>query len=78
MSTITPFPGGKPFLCLNGVSVGFGPENNRVNVLEDSNLAVKQNEFVAIIGFSGSGKSTLVSLLAGLHKPTSGTVTMGG
>jgi nitrate/nitrite transport system ATP-binding protein len=78
MSTITPFPTNKPFLSLDGVSVGFGPENKRVNVLENTNLSVKENEFVAIIGFSGSGKSTLVSLLAGLQKPSSGTVTMAG
>ena len=78
MSTITPFPTSAPFLALNDVSVGFGPENKRVNVLENTNLEVKENEFVSIIGFSGSGKSTLVSLLAGLQRPTTGTVTMAG
>lgn len=78
MSTITPFPDHRPFLALNDVSIGFGSEQNRVNILENTNLAVKENEFVAIIGFSGSGKSTLVSLLAGLQKPTAGTVTMAG
>lgn len=78
MTTITPFPATRPFLALNDVSVGFGPENTRVNILEHADLAVKENEFVAIIGFSGSGKSTLISLLAGLQRPTTGTVTMAG
>ena len=67
-----------PFLELDNVSVGFGPEADRVNVLQDVNLSVAENEFVAVIGFSGSGKSTLVSLLSGLEPPTTGTVRMGG
>ncbi len=66
------------FLNLDNVSIGFGPENQRVNVLHDVNLSVRENEFVAVIGFSGAGKSTLVSLLAGLERPTAGTVTMAG
>ncbi len=78
MSTVMPFPPRDSFLRLEDVSIGFGPENNRVNVLEDVNLSVKENEFVAVIGFSGAGKSTLVSLLAGLERPTSGTVSMAG
>lgn len=78
MSAIAPFPPRESFLTLDNVSIGFGPENNRVNVLEDVNLSVKENEFVAVIGFSGAGKSTLVSLLAGLQPPTGGTVTMAG
>jgi len=66
------------FLELDNVSIGFGPEADRVNVLQDVNLSVAENEFVAVIGFSGSGKSTLVSLLAGLQKPTAGNVRMAG
>jgi nitrate/nitrite transport system ATP-binding protein len=78
MSPITHFPPRQAFLTLEDVSIGFGPENERVNVLEDVRLSVRENEFVAIIGFSGAGKSTLVSLLAGLEKPTAGKVTMAG
>ncbi len=66
------------FLELHNVSIGYGPSNNRTEVLHDVNLSVAENEFVAIIGFSGSGKSTLVNLLAGLHKPDTGEVSMGG
>ncbi|GAB5560580.1 MAG: ABC transporter ATP-binding protein [Synoicihabitans sp.] len=66
------------FLELDQISVGFGPSNNRTEVLTDVNLAVAENEFVAIIGFSGSGKSTLVNLLAGLQKPDTGEVRMKG
>lgn len=63
---------------LNKASIGFGPVVGRVDTLTDINLEVKENEFVAIIGFSGSGKSTLVSLLAGLEKPTGGEVVFNG
>ena len=69
---------GTPFLELDGVTIGFGPEKTRTDILRDVNLEVGENEFVAIIGFSGSGKSTLVSLLAGLERPTEGEVRMEG
>ena len=69
---------GAPFLELDGVAIGFGPEKTREDILKDVNLQVAKNEFVAVIGFSGSGKSTLVSLLAGLERPTEGEVRMEG
>ena len=47
-------------------------------MLQNINLSVNENEFVAIIGYSGSGKSTLMSLLAGLHQPDSGDVLLRG
>lgn len=66
------------FLELKNVSKGFGPVSNRTEVLHDINLAVQENEFVAIIGFSGSGKSTLMALLAGLDRPDAGKIMMAG
>lgn len=66
------------FLELDNVSIGFGPPSHRTEVLRNVNLSVKENEFVAVIGFSGSGKSTLMSLLAGLERPTTGEIRLHG
>jgi nitrate/nitrite transport system ATP-binding protein len=60
------------YLELNNVSKSFGS----APVLKDINLSVEQGEFVAIVGFSGAGKTTLISLIAGLLKPSSGTLKL--
>ncbi len=66
------------FLEMENVSVGFGPEGFRTEVLRDASLKVEKNEFISVIGFSGSGKSTLISLLAGLLTPDSGEIRLHG
>ena len=56
----------------------YGSGDTQVKALDGVDLAVKQGEFVAIVGTSGSGKSTLLHMLGGLDRPTSGTVTVDG
>lgn len=48
-----------------------------VKALDDVNFAVREQEFVAIIGKSGSGKSTLLHMIGGLDTPNSGEVYVG-
>ena len=66
------------YLEIKNLNVGFGPPDNRYEVLHDLNLSVEKNEFVAVVGFSGAGKSTLISLLAGLLRPDKGSISIGG
>ena len=49
-----------------------------VKALTDINLQVHSGQFVAIVGRSGSGKTTLLNIMAGLDKPTSGSVVLRG
>jgi len=47
-------------------------------VLEDVDVTVADGEIVAVTGVNGAGKSTLLSCLAGLHRPSAGTVIVLG
>ena len=56
----------------------YGSGDTLVKALDGVDLSVEEGEFVAIVGTSGSGKSTLLHMMGGLHRPTSGTVTVEG
>jgi putative ABC transport system ATP-binding protein len=49
-----------------------------VPVLHDLNFDIAEGEFLALMGPSGSGKSTLLNLIAGIDKPDSGELRIGG
>ncbi len=53
-------------------------EDESLTVLKDVSVAIKEGEFVAILGPSGSGKSTLMHILGLLDQPTSGKIVING
>ena len=50
----------------------------QITILDDVTLVIPDRQRLAIVGPSGSGKSTLLGLIAGLDRPTSGSITLGG
>lgn len=63
---------------ISGVHKTFTTGAGEVVALQDINLRVEDQEFVAIVGASGSGKSTLLNLVAGFDTPSRGDVLMNG
>jgi putative ABC transport system ATP-binding protein len=53
-------------------------DTQEIVVLDGIDLQVPEGEFVALMGPSGSGKTTLLNLIAGIDRPTSGKVIVGG
>jgi rhamnose transport system ATP-binding protein len=64
----------EPLLALTGVSKSFGA----VAALRDVRLELHGREVHGLVGENGAGKSTLVKILAGVHAPDRGTVTLDG
>lgn len=63
---------------IRGVSKSFQRDAERVEVFNDLSMDIEQGTFTALMGPSGSGKSTLLNLVAGLDKPTGGSVRVNG
>lgn len=63
---------------VKNVSKSYYREKLAIPVLEDINLSVPEGEFLALMGPSGSGKTTLLNLIAGIDRPTRGTLTVAG
>lgn len=58
-------------------SLSFSYPGSKQRALEDATLAIKEGELLSLLGKSGSGKSTLLRLVAGLDRPSSGSITLG-
>ncbi|MEU9186580.1 ABC transporter ATP-binding protein [Streptomyces sp. NPDC048484] len=63
---------------LRSVTRRYGSSGSSVTALDQVSLGFPKGTFTAVMGPSGSGKSTLLQCAAGLDRPTSGSVTVGG
>ena len=64
-------------LSIQNVNKSFTVDGQKVDVLKDINLEIREGEFIAIVGHSGCGKSTLLKILAKDLEPDSGMVIHG-
>src|SRR5438128_10894424 len=69
---------GLPALQIDHVSRHYSMGESSIRAVDDVSLVVPTGEFLALLGSSGSGKSTLLNLMAGLDRPTSGSIVSGG
>jgi putative ABC transport system ATP-binding protein len=69
---------GPVLIALRGVGKSYERGGERLKILSELDLDVPTGSFEALMGPSGSGKSTLLNLIAGLDRPTAGTITIAG
>src|SRR5438132_3498230 len=67
----------EPIVVVQSVHKFFQRGSEQIDVLNDLSLEVPQGEFLALMGPSGSGKTTLLNLIAGLDRPSAGTIQVG-
>ncbi len=71
-------PDTQPAVQLEHISRQYQMGETSVRAVDDVSFTVAPREFLALLGSSGSGKSTLLNLIAGLDRPTSGTILAEG
>ena len=67
-----------PLVSIKSLVKSYQRGSQNVPVLEDISFDIQEGEFLALMGPSGSGKSTLLNLVAGIDKPDSGSIEIGG
>jgi putative ABC transport system ATP-binding protein len=67
-----------PYITFKNVSKSYLTPTGTVDILENVSFSINAQERIAIVGPSGSGKTTALSLLAGLDRPSSGSIVVGG
>ena len=69
---------GRPLIELAGVEKVYRMGKVDYRALRGVDLAIEAGELVAVVGPSGSGKTTILNLIAGIDRPSAGTVAVGG
>jgi putative ABC transport system ATP-binding protein len=64
----------EPLIRMTGLSKIFKRDSVEILVLRDINLEVHEGDFISLMGPSGSGKSTLLNIIAGIDRPSGGTL----
>lgn len=59
---------------IKNITKTYGAKDNKVNVLKNISLEIKDGDFAVILGASGSGKSTLLNVMSGLEHPDKGNI----
>ncbi len=67
-----------PVVSLHNVTKTYSRGGTEVSVIRDLSFVIPAGTFLAIMGPSGSGKSTLLNVMAGIDRPTSGSVVVAG
>ena len=65
-------------IAISHLTMRLAGGGHQITILDDVTLEIPDKQRVAIVGPSGSGKSTLLGLIAGLDRPTSGSITLNG
>ena len=65
-------------LTLDGVALSYHTAEGETEALKNVSFSARRGEFLSIVGPSGCGKTTLLSVVAGLLRPTAGTVLLDG
>ena len=68
----------EPFVRIENLVKAYQRDTQTLTVLTGLHLEVDEGEFIALMGPSGSGKTTLLNLIAGIDRPTSGRIVVGG
>lgn len=66
------------YLNVENLHKSYATKQGEFPVLQNVNLSIERGDFVSLIGHSGCGKSTILNIVAGLEKPTAGSVVLDG
>jgi putative ABC transport system ATP-binding protein len=65
-------------VSINNISKSYWRDSLEIPVLKNLSFGIPKGEFLALMGPSGSGKTTILNLVAGIDRPTSGSVVVDG